>query len=523
VSSTSSVGRHIVQRLGAEALEGPAAQPRTTWTGPPWLWLVPSVVTFFLMMWGIGTPSYSRDEAATLSAVRRPLGSLFDMLGHIDAVHGAYYVVLLPFVRLFDAGEMVTRMPSAVGMAVAAAAVFGLGQRLVSTRVGLAASLVFALVPAISYYGQTARPYGLAAGLAAIASYLLVRAMHAAESGQRVRGWMIAYGVSIGVLGYIHLFGLLVLAAHIFPAVRTWWRNRRTKRGGRLSVGWRFAVGWLIAGFLGLASVEPIIQFGSEQRGVSMDWAKAPWLSSVGGLSSLVGPLPMAVVAGAAILCSIAVCAVLGRPRLRAAWPADLVVLCVPWVVMPPAILIIASTFTPLYVFRYVVFCIPAAALLVGAGLAALGWLAGTAVLAVLAVLAAPTLASVRTPTGHGDSIRQADQIIARYRHPNDVLMYFEVSENIPAAYPYGMGQLKNVELGQSAIASDSLGGVFNYNSASVGSQVARAHNVWYVELVGMNTGTAAPPENKLLIRHDFRATRTWHLVGMWLILYERR
>ncbi len=510
----------MMQRPGTEVLDGPSAQPKTTRTGPAWLWLVPTAITFALMMWDIGTPAYDRDEAATLSAVQRPVGALFGMLGKVDAVHGAYYVILVPLVRLFSTAELVTRLPSAVGMAAAAAAIFGLGQRLVSTRAGLAASLVFALVPSVSVYGQTARPYGLATGLAAIASYLLIRAIHAAESGQRIRWWLTAYGVCIGVLGYIHLFGLLILAAHLFPAVRTWWRNRRTKPAGRLTVGWRFAVGWLIAAVVGGAVVEPVIQLGSEQRGVSMAWAKAPWLSSVRGLVSLIGTRPMADVAFLAVVCSVAVSAALGWSRLRAAWPADLIVLCLPWVVLPPAILIAASTITPLYVFRYVMFCVPAVALLVGAGLAALGWVAGTAVLAVLAVLAAPSLASVRTPVGHGDAVRQADQIIARDIRPHDALLYTTIEEPIEFAYPYGMRQLQNIEVAQSATASDSLGGT-RATAALARSRAHKADRVWYVKLTANDfRGKVAEPT--VLYRQHFKLARVWHWTGIWMGLYTR-
>ena len=151
----------------------------------------PPVATFLIMMWGITGASYWRDEAATLSAVQRSLGDLLRMLGNIDAVHGAYYLLIWAFVRVGGAGELVTRLPSAVAMAAAAAAVAALGRRLVSPRAGLASGLVFAILPPVSMYGQDARPYAIVVMLAAVASYLLVRAM-AADSGRRGR-WLAGY------------------------------------------------------------------------------------------------------------------------------------------------------------------------------------------------------------------------------------------------------------------------------------------------------------------------------------------
>ena len=146
--------------------------------------VLPPVATFVIMLWGITGASYWRDEAATLSAVQRPLGDLLRMLGNIDAVHGAYYLLIWVFVRVGGTGELVTRLPSAVAMAGAAAAVAALGRRLVSPRAGLASGLVFAILPPVSMYGQDARPYAIVVMLAAVASYLLVRAM-AAERGHR--------------------------------------------------------------------------------------------------------------------------------------------------------------------------------------------------------------------------------------------------------------------------------------------------------------------------------------------------
>ncbi len=55
-----------------------------------------------------------------------------------------------------------------------------------------------------------------------------------------------------------------------------------------------------------------------------------------------------------------------------------------------PGTLLAASQIRPVYYFLYVVFCLPAVALLAGAGLAALGWPVNTATLALIVALALP-------------------------------------------------------------------------------------------------------------------------------------
>ncbi len=65
-------------------------------------------------------------------------------------------------------------------MAVAAGVVTLLGQRLVSGRAGLAAGLLFAAFPSVSFYAEDAREYALVTALATVASYFLIRALQAA-------------------------------------------------------------------------------------------------------------------------------------------------------------------------------------------------------------------------------------------------------------------------------------------------------------------------------------------------------
>ncbi|MGC1285344.1 MAG: hypothetical protein WA895_20565, partial [Streptosporangiaceae bacterium] len=68
--------------------------------GSWWVLALPPVITFVIMLWGITGASYWRDEAATMSAAQRPLGNLFRTLGNIDAVHGAYYLLIWVMVHV---------------------------------------------------------------------------------------------------------------------------------------------------------------------------------------------------------------------------------------------------------------------------------------------------------------------------------------------------------------------------------------------------------------------------------------
>ena len=86
---------------------------------------------------GSWIPSYWGDEAASVMSAERSLPSLFRMLGHVDAVHGTYYVFLHFWIGAFGASEFSTRFPSAIAAGLLVAGTFVLGQRLARRSVGI--------------------------------------------------------------------------------------------------------------------------------------------------------------------------------------------------------------------------------------------------------------------------------------------------------------------------------------------------------------------------------------------------
>jgi mannosyltransferase len=492
------------QAAGVRAKRGDA-QPAGFDAGPRWMMALPPAVTFVIMLWDITGASYWRDEAATMSAVQRPLGNLLQTLGNIDAVHGAYYLLMWVAVRLGGTGELVTRLPSALAMAAAAAAVAALGRRLISPRAGLAAGLVFAVLPEVSLYGQDARPYAIVVALAALASYLLVRAIQD-ERGTRHR-WLAGYAACLAVLGIVDIFGLLLIPAH---AVTVALRGLRAGEADGGQAARSLALGWLAAAVAGTLLASPVLALGFVQRG-TLSWLSPPGLGALTGLHQLVGPVLMADAVILVITAGIVVSALAGRERLRANWPGSVLALSLPWLILPPAILLAGSLITPLYTFRYVLLCMPAVALLAGAGLASLGWVAGTAALAVIALLGVPAQLHVRAPNGHGDNVRQADRIVAAHLRPGDAVLEFK-AENFAQAYPYGIRQLIPVAQARTPIESATLVGTFLPDPV-VRQRLNQVSRVWVVEY-GHRTPLV------ILSGLDFRLVRAWRTSDIWLYLY---
>jgi len=429
-------------------------------------------------------------------------------------------------VRLGGTGELVTRFPSALAMAGAAAAVAALGRRLISPRAGLASGLVFAVLPEVSLYGQEARSYAIVVALAALASYLLVRAMQA-DRGAR-RRWLTGYAVGLAALGIVNIFGLLLIPAHAVTVALRYLHSDDTDGAagageaagadgvagvagaGGSRADRSLVLGWLAAAGAGIAAASPLLVLGYVQRGTH-PWLVRPGLRAVEGLRQLVGPALMVDGVVLVIAAGIVVSALGGRERLRANWPGSVTALCLPWLILPPAILVIGSQLTPLYTFRYVLFCMPAIALLAGAGLAALGWVAGTAALVVVTVLGLPAQLQVRGPDGHGDNVRQADRIVARNLRPGDAVLEFK-AENFAQAYPYGIRQLIPIAQAKTPIQSATLVGTFLPDPV-VRQRLTGVSRVWVVEY-------GHPTPLVILSGLHFTLVRAWRTSDIWLYLY---
>jgi mannosyltransferase len=444
-----------------------AAVPRRALGGQAldaWL-AVPPAVTLAVGLWGVTARPYWGDEVDTLAAVSRSLPQLARLLGHVDAVHGLYYLLLWPVVRVAGTGEFATRLPSVVAMAGAALGVSVIGRRLRSRRAGLCAGLVFAALPIVTQQAHDARPYAMATAAAVLASYLLVRAADDPRSAR-----FAAYGLALVLLGYLELFGLLLLPAHALTMAAL--RRQPSEAPARL------ARQWLVTAAAAGAAVAPVAVWGWRQRG-QIGWIGQPgWLD----VTYLARWLAVGSAASAALIAALAI---LGaryadrsvparppsrvKPRYGAGWPGmrtrpprvsePLTWLALPWLVLPPSALMAASQIEPVYSFRYVIFCLPAVALLAGAGLAALGQLLRAVALALLMVLAAPAQLALRIPgSGAGGGLQAAAQVLAAHERPGDAVIY--PGPTIPPwylAYPRAFRPLHNIGLSHPGAAIGHL------------------------------------------------------------------
>jgi mannosyltransferase len=533
----------------------PAAGARAGRPRLDWVLFAGPAATLAMTLWGIGAWAFWGDEADTLSAVSRPWPQVLRLLGHVDAVHGLYYLLLWPVARLAGTGALAVRLPSALAMAAAAAGVAVIARRLASRRAALYAGLVFAVLPAVSLQGHDARPYALVTAAATAASYLLLRV--AADPRP---GWLAGYAAALTLAGYLQLFALLLIPAH---AVTLAALRHRAGRAGQPSCPPGIARRWLAAVAAAAVAVTPVAALGWTQR-VQVAWIPpVGWPSLVSLLTTLAAVPAAAVLLGLLGLLGAADVPPAGRPAAgppaggpaaglpgagvpaaggpaaggpvpggagapvaagppgaagpagplarwaqpgyRVAWLAG------PWLVLPPGLLLGLSELKPMYDSRYVTFCLPAVALLAGAGLAALRWPVAPAALAVLLVMGLPLQLQLRVPHG---VIGQAARYLGAHERPGDAIVY--PGAYVPPwslAFPRQFGRLRDLSLGQTASAAGQLYGRTVPRSVLLRRERG-VHRIWVVQM-----GRAPSPAGYLA--PTFRLAVRWGNSYLRIRLYR--
>ncbi len=482
---------------------------------------MPAATAFVVGGYEIGGPSLWRDEAYTKDAITRPVSQIFALLGHEDAVHGAYYVLMHVIAAAAGTSAVALRFPSLCAMVIATAFTAAIGRRAAALALapgagresrldipaltGLLSGMVFATAPYMTYYAQMARSYAIVTMFATIATYLLIRAY--AEGRWR---WWSAYAAAVALTGLFNLFGLLILAAHGLTLLLTDARGQgapggqgaQGAPGGQSTPGrWigRIPLRWLAASAAAVIVLAPLLDVAHrEQKQIA--WVSRPdfaaiekLVSDFAGSRALVLPFALLALAGIAAAC------------LADNWrPLNPAAIALPWLVVPPFLLIGASFIKPVYVERYVEFCLPALAILVGAGLVGLIRLAATQtrrtrrtgrlslawlppalaalVVAGLAIMLIGPQGALRQTAARPDNLRLASAIVAANEQPGDVVFYIPVNMHVlGTGYPAPFLRLRDIALAKSPIASATLTGTEITSPALLKSRFTDVRRVWVV------------------------------------------
>lgn len=485
------------------AVPAPARGRARRLPGPDWLWA--ALLTLAVTAFRGGTPQLWRDELASWNAASRDTGELLEMLGHVDAVSGLYYLLLHGWVALFGDSAAMLRLPSALAMAATAALVVLTARALFDRRTAVFAGLLFALLPVVTRYGTEARSYAFVVLAVSAATWLLLRALRRPGPAR----WA-AYAVAVAAAGLLHMVALLFLLPHALIVALRWWGDRRG----------RTALSFAVAAAAGLLPVIPLVLLGRAQVGRQISWIKTPRMRDIAGLWDNLFASPL-------VSLGIAALALLPLAWSRGRRPA--VELLLLGAAPIAAVYLVSQGSTSYFIDRYVLFTVPAWVLLAAAGLAALKpRAAGTAGLAALILLGVPDQRHLRTEQAKETSDgRAAAGIIAQGYRPGDGFVPVRGADRVYMVdyqieyYLPGAVELRDVFAARSAQEQDDL---FPQECARPEQCLGDTRRIW---LVTRDTGKddpydRLPAAQARALREHYRVASTTDVRGLHVSLLER-
>ena len=480
------------------------------------------------------------DEAATISAARRPLGELWRMIGSIDVVHGLYYAVMHFWVAWLGSSPFALRLPSALCIGIATGGVYVLARTWFDQRRAIAAAVCFAVLPRVAWAGIEARSYALTIVLATWATVLLLGALRSRRSS----GYWVGYGLLLALAGAVNVYVLLLAGAHLISL----WLDRTVTRPQR----WRW---WAAAGAAGLVDL-PLLWTAAHQTGqlgggtvgvgelirsvVVNQWFLGDTPTTATGvrrgqarwseIGSWWGPAAIGLaVLGWAIIALVLVAAWRARRRDRepvvaaARW-------LVPWLVLPTLVIGAYSLLvSPMYSPRYLTFATPGVAILLGVGVLSLRRRVAISVGCLLVVLVVPVYVSQRQVYGKNSSdwatvagyvatrSHAGDAVYFTPRYPAAPLPVGQTTRGAAVAYPSAFSGLIDVTLAENATQAGNLTGLSRSLAQSRG-QLIGTRRLWVLQRRDYPAGSAAD-DRAVLESVGLRGTLVWQgpLDQVWL------
>jgi mannosyltransferase len=464
---------------------------------------------------GSWIPSFWGDEAASIMSARRDWGSLWALLGTVDAVHGLYYALLHMWIDLVGASPLAVRLPSGIAVGAASAGLYLLVRRRATRGTAVIAAAVFAVLPRVTFLATEARSLALATAAAVWLTLLLLWLLDAPMR----RGWWWVYALGLALATYLFLYLALLIPVHAVVAALGLRRSGRP-RGIRIRP---FLLAWAGAALL-IAPISVVAVLQREQIDFRRPYRT---VTAEGALVDQWFMLEaLALVAWAFV--AVAVALVVAH-RGEDAWHGNrrLLILGGVWLVVPTAALILVAAVASLgYTPRYLAFCAPAAAIMIAIAVAALPhrWMQAVSV-AVIAGLALPAYLDQRTPywKNGGTDWQTVAEVVSELAGPGDGIVFDEGvrPSRRPRlamhAYPGGFAGLVDLGLVRPYDETDGLWDV----TAPVAEVRDRLAGIDRVVVVS-RSATGVDADVATLQREGFEPAERVALVSDVVMIYER-
>ena len=366
------------------------------------------------------------DEYFSAEVARISWGSFLHLLWWREANMSLYYVLLRIWMQLGHS-EFYIRSLSVAISAATIPAIYWLALQLYDKRVALVAAALFTFNAYSVRYAQEARSYALFLLLATLSSGFLI-----ALAREPVRRNRIGY-VLVSVLAvYAHLYALLLLATH-------WLAFRWLGSGGwsddqsRTQVSVHMRRAWIAIGI----AVLPLLVFAAKTGAGPIRWIQRPGLHDVLTFyAHLAGSNSWPLLAACVVACVAAVIQAGGRLWARGrnfeTWRSQFLLL---WLFFPVALTVLLSFARPVFLGRYMIFCLPPLVILIAAGLARLRrlWMLGVALVGILLLCSQGILFVYgKDFDNERDASGAAASFILDHAEPGDAVVFHIAETRIP-------------------------------------------------------------------------------------------
>lgn len=484
---------------------------------------------------GLASKPFWFDECFSTEVARIDWRSFLHLLWWREANMSLYYLLLRIWLHVgprHGQSEFFIRSLSVVMAAVAIPTIYWLARLLYDRRVALTAAALLTFNAYSVRYAQEARSYALFLLLATLSSGFLIAYLR--EPERRFRMWYILASI---LAVYAHLYALLLVAVHWLVLRWLGSPSHRTEESrARISVDLRRA--WRTIAL----AVLPLLIFVAKTGTGPIRWIPRPGMHDLlRFFENLAGSNGWPLPAMYAVACIAAVAPLEKRLWARnPTWETWRCQFLLVWLFFPILLTVVLSFARPVFLARYMIFCLPALLILVAAGLSRLrrGWLLA----AVLAGVLLFCSQGVFFVYGHDfdterDASGAATNFILDQIQPGDAILFHIAETRVPYEFFRSLRTGKNTASPDFAaslgpeILLPRHGPGLDYRdftgkpTEDLLRSAASSHSRMWIMLMYNETADTPDPTTVMMNRvlpEVFPKMQRWHFVKVEVRLYSK-
>jgi uncharacterized membrane protein len=507
---------------------------------PPRFARVAHWITFFLVftcglaarIWRIGTKPFWFDECFSVEVARIDWRNFLHLMWWREANMSLYYLLLRGWLHWGQSPAFI-RSLSALISAACLLAIYWLATQLYDRRVGLIATALLSCNVFDIRYAQEARSYSLFLLLAMLSSGFLI----AFCKNSSRRNWR-AYVIFSALAVYAHFYALLLIVAQ---GLALYFGGRLSRGADDSNSGFPRQIrrAWITIGI----AVLPLLVFVAKTGAGPIKWIHRPGIAElVSFSSSFTNGLPIVYLAASVLAVIPFQKDLVARGvESRKDWEKLRTQFLFVWLLFPILLTVLLSFARPVFLPRYMIFCLPALLILTAAGLANLrpAWL-GAAFVCLILLFSARFVPFIYSHDfdDERDASGSAVDYILDYAAPGDGIILHIAEARVPYEF---FRSLRAGENTASPLFTQPLGPevLFPHHgpgldyrdftgkpAADLIRGAATDHErIW---LMLMNNGPAGKPDPTTVmltqvLPQNFPKLQTWEFARVELRLYSKQ